>query len=79
MFELSVNESNIFKRQFFNFIDANKLNKKSKKDKVAHLKSSLKKKFENLKIQAWMKRHIQFLKHSILKVKLLKTTVKMYL
>jgi len=36
-----VNELNNFKRQFINYIDANELNKKSDKVKVAHLKSGL--------------------------------------
>lgn len=36
-----VNEFNNFKIQFFNYIDANELNKKSEKVKVAHLKSDL--------------------------------------
>lgn len=35
------NEFNNFKRQFFNYLDANELNKKTEKVKVAHLKSGL--------------------------------------
>lgn len=36
-----VNDFTISKRQFYNYIDANELNKKSEKVKVAHLKSRL--------------------------------------
>lgn len=41
MSESIVSKFNTFKRQCFNYIDANKLHKKSDKVKVAHLKGGL--------------------------------------